>query len=168
MALVVAAEVYIAPLLTTTPKHEGACLGLRRRVGLDPALLVGLLQTKLSHALSRCLALVAWLLNGLGHGPALEDLVVARLTCCAAPAMWCLCLVQEKLLLLAGHGQVAGSWLDIYKGMVCYRKVALWQQAKHGRWLNSNWWQVACWSRQATPSSGLEPGGSLLQQSSPS
>jgi hypothetical protein len=29
MALVVAAWVCLAPLLTTTPKHEGACLGLR-------------------------------------------------------------------------------------------------------------------------------------------
>jgi hypothetical protein len=99
MALVVAAGLCIAPLLTTTPKHEGACLRLKRRVGLDPTLLVGLLQMKLSHALSRCLALVTWLLNGLGHGLALEDLVVARLTCYAAPAMSCLCLVQEKLLL---------------------------------------------------------------------
>jgi hypothetical protein len=99
MALVVAGGVCIAPLLTTTPKHEEAYLGLRRRVGLDPALLVGLLQIKLSHALSRCLALVTWLLNGLGHGLAFEDLVVARLTCCATLVVWCLCLVQEKLLL---------------------------------------------------------------------
>jgi hypothetical protein len=33
---------------------------------------------------------------------------------------------------------------------VCCKKAcraALWQQVKHGHWLNSNWWQVACWSR---------------------
>ncbi|KAE8037695.1 hypothetical protein FH972_010262 [Carpinus fangiana] len=47
MALVVAARVCLAPLLTTTPKHDGACLGLSKRVGLDLTLLVGLLQTKL-------------------------------------------------------------------------------------------------------------------------
>jgi hypothetical protein len=34
---------------------------------------------------------------------------------------------------------------------------------------NSNWWQLAYWSRQVALGSGLEPGGSpLQQQSSPS
>ncbi|KAE8009217.1 hypothetical protein FH972_005666 [Carpinus fangiana] len=33
MALAVVTGVYIAPLLTTTPRHEAACLGQRGRVG---------------------------------------------------------------------------------------------------------------------------------------
>ncbi|KAE8037754.1 hypothetical protein FH972_010318 [Carpinus fangiana] len=60
------------------------------------------------------------------------------------------CTVKWCFAKLAGHGQVVGNWLSFYGGMVCCRKACratLRQQAKHGHWLNSNWWQVACWSR---------------------
>ncbi|KAE8037756.1 hypothetical protein FH972_010320 [Carpinus fangiana] len=82
MALVVAARVCIEHLLTTMPKHDGACLGLRKRVGLDLALLplktLWVLTCCNIHVLSYSRSCCAISITALGQNgvlPCMQDMV---------------------------------------------------------------------------------------------